>query len=167
MSTATSTANGSVSAEAEAWVEQFIAGWRAPTDAESFADHFDRIISDDVRMVQPQIPTAVGRQAFREAFVRPVFSLISDLHASVHHWAASGDVVLIEFTLAGTLGGRPVSWDAVDKVTLRDGIAIERISYFDPLPLLGAVATRPRSWPRFARSQLTQIRQRLDKRGKR
>jgi ketosteroid isomerase-like protein len=167
MSAVTTSANGAASAEAEAWVERFIDGWRAPRDPESFADHFDPILAEDVRMVQPQLPTAVGRRAFREGFVRPVFSLIPDLHATVHRWAAAGDAVLIEFTLSGTLGGREVSWDAVDRITLRDGIAAERHAYFDPLPLLAAVATRPRAWPRFARVQLTQIRQRLDKRGNR
>jgi ketosteroid isomerase-like protein len=158
---AAATRNGAANADAEAWVAEFIDGWRAPRDADSFCDHFDPILADDVRMVQPQLPTAVGRRAFREDFARPVFGLIPDLHADVHRWAARGDMILIEFTLSGTLAGRPVSWDAVDRVTLRDGLAIERRSYFDPLTLLGAVATRPRAWPAFARAQLKQIRNRL------
>jgi ketosteroid isomerase-like protein len=146
---------------AEDWVRGFIEGWRAPTDADSFADHFDELMTDDVRLIQPQLPAAVGRRAFREQFARPVFELIGDLHATVHRWAADGDTVLIEFTLAGTLGGQPVSWDAVDRVTLRDGLAAERRSYFDPTPLLAAIATRPRVWPRFARLQAQQLRRRI------
>jgi ketosteroid isomerase-like protein len=145
----------------EEWVQEFIEGWRAPTDADSFADHFDELLTDDVRMIQPQVPTAVGRRAFREQFARPVFELIPDLHAQVHRWAAEGDTALIEFTLSGTLGGRPVSWDCVDRVTLRGGRAAERRAYFDPTPLLAAVATRPRVWPRFARLQARQLGRRL------
>jgi ketosteroid isomerase-like protein len=164
MSVAT-TANGVAATDGgrttDEWVRAFIEGWRAPTDADSFADHFDDLMTDDVRLIQPQVPTAVGRRAFREQFARPVFELIGDLHATVHRWADAGDAVLIEFTLAGTLGGRPVSWDCVDRVTLRDGLATERRAYFDPGPLLAAVATRPRAWPRFARLQAEQLRRRL------
>jgi ketosteroid isomerase-like protein len=159
------TANGVTATDdgrtTEEWVRAFIEGWRAPTDADSFADHFDHLMADDVRLIQPQLPTAVGRQAFREQFARPVFELVPDLHATVHRWAAHGDTVLIEFTLAGTLGGRPVSWDCVDRVTLRDGLATERRAYFDPTPLLAAVATRPRAWVRFARLQAQQLRRRI------
>lgn len=163
MSVATTT-SGATAAEArtaEDWVQAFIEGWRAPADADSFADHFDGLMTDDIRTIQPQLPTAVGRRAFREQFARPVFELIPDLRATVHRWAVDADVVLIEFTLSGTLGGRRVSWDCVDRVTLRAGRASERRAYFDPTPLLAAVATRPRVWPRFARLQAQQLRRRL------
>ena len=153
--------NDATERSVDEWVQEFIEGWRAPTGPESFADHFDELLTDDVRMIQPQVPTAVGRRAFREQFVRPVFELIPDLHAEVHRWAADCDTALIEFTLSGTLGGRPVSWDCVDRVTLRGGRAAERRAYFDPTPLLAAVATRPRVWPRFARLQARQLGRRL------
>lgn len=32
-------------------------------------------------------------------------------------------------------------------------LAVERESYFDPAPLIAAVATTPRAWPRFLRLQ--------------
>ena len=142
---------------AEAWVAEFVAGWRDPVDADSFADHFDRVCTDDVRMIQPQLPPTVGKRAFRERFVRPTFELIPDLHAIVHDWTVAGDVIYIDFTLAGTLGGKPISWPCVDRVVLRDGLACERRAYFDPTPLLAAVATRPRSWPAFVRIQARRV----------
>jgi ketosteroid isomerase-like protein len=158
------TTNG-VAAETERttedWVRGFIEGWRAPADADSFADHFDDLLADDIRLIQPQVPITVGRRAFREQFARPLFELIPDLHGTVGRWAADGDTVLIEFTLSGTLGGRSLSWECVDRVTLRDGRAAERRAYFDPMPLLAAVAGRPRVWPRFARLQTQQLRRRL------
>jgi len=138
---------------AERWVGEFIEGWRAPAGADAFADHFERVCTEDVRMIQPQLPTLVGREAFREGFVRPTFDLIPNLHATVHDWAASGDVIFINFTLEGTVGGKQVRWPCVDRVVLRDGLACERRAYFDPAPLLRAVATRPRAWPTFARIQ--------------
>ena len=62
------------------------------------------------------------------------------------------EVVFIEFTLVGTFGGREISWPAVDRFLLREGLGAERLSYFDPLqPLLGTL-TRPSGWGRLLRS---------------
>jgi ketosteroid isomerase-like protein len=146
---------------AQRFVEQFAAGWRDAVDADAFSDHFEPLLTDDVRLIQPQVPTTVGKKAFREVFARPLFELIPDIRAEVHRWAAREDFVLIEFTLSGTLGGRPVSWKVVDRIILRDGLVAERLAYFDPTPLLAAIATRPRAWPTFARLQFSQIRNRL------
>jgi SnoaL-like domain len=143
------------------WVQAFAEGWRAPTGADAFADHFDRLIDDDIRLEQPRIPTLVGREAFRERFARPLFTLIPDVHGRVESWAASGEKLFIEVVVEGTLGGRPVRFRSLDEIQLRDGLAIERRANLDPLPLLGAVATRPRAWPRFMRTQALQLRQRL------
>jgi hypothetical protein len=64
------------------------------------------------------------------------------------------DGVLIEFRLIGTLGGRSIEWPVVDRFVLREGLAVERVSYYDPTRLLLAILTRPRSWLRFLRSGL-------------
>jgi hypothetical protein len=73
----------------------------------------------------------------------------------VHRWGATADGVLIEFTQSGTVGGRPVSWDAVDRFVVgEDGLATERVSYFDSAPIALTVARRPRAWPAFLRSRL-------------
>ena len=56
---------------AEAFVAGFAEGWRAPRDADSFADFFEPLLAPDVRLVQPQVPTTIGREAFREQFARP------------------------------------------------------------------------------------------------
>ncbi len=84
---------------------------------------------------------------------------IPDLTGEMHRWGATDDGVLIEFTLSGTSGGRPISWDAVDRFVLReDGLATERINYFDSMPVALAAATRPRAWPALLRSRLRQLR---------
>jgi ketosteroid isomerase-like protein len=107
----------------------------------------------------------VGRRAFRERFVRPIFSLIDDLRGTVESWAAADEVVLIELTLTGSVAGRPFRLAVVDRVTLRDGLAAERVSYFDPTPLLLAVASRPTAWPRFLRIQASRLLGRRDNGG--
>jgi ketosteroid isomerase-like protein len=151
-------------AAAQAWVEGFIEGWRAPAGPDAFYAHFRPMLAPEVRLIQPQLPTAVGHEEFRGRFVEPLFKLMPDLHAEVEHWAARGDNVLIAFTLIATVGGRPVRWRVVDRIVLRDGVATMRESYFDPTPLLLAVATRPRAWPRFLAARARSLAGRLRRR---
>ncbi|MGC1166050.1 MAG: hypothetical protein WA862_08075 [Solirubrobacterales bacterium] len=62
---------------------------------------------------------------------------------------------LIEFTLSGTTAGVPLSWRAVDHIVLReDGLASQRVSYFDSVPLILTVLRHPGAWPAFVRSRL-------------
>jgi hypothetical protein len=140
---------------AREWVQAFAEGWRAPAGADAFADHFDRWLDPEIRLVQPQIPPIVGRAACREQFARPLFALVPDIHGTVEGWGWNGDTVYIELRLAGTVGHRPVTMHTCDRVTLRDGVAVERVAYIDPSPLLAAIARTPRAWPRFIRQQLS------------
>jgi ketosteroid isomerase-like protein len=148
---------------AETWVAGFAEGWRAPAGPDAFAAHFNELLAPDVRLIQPQLPTLVGHQAFREGFVEPVFALIPDLHGDVERWAANGETLYIELSVSGTLGGRALSWRVCDRVRLRDGVAVERESYFDPTTLIAAVLTRPRAWPLFLRLQARQLANRRTK----
>ena len=132
--------------EADAYAERFTAAWANPS-IEGFCD----ILDPQVRLVQPLAPTIVGHAAFREQFAR-LFELIPDLYGEVTGHTADGSVVHIDMTLRGTLGGKPVQWDLCDRITLSGGLATERISYFDPLPLLAAIATRPRAWRAAAKT---------------
>jgi hypothetical protein len=139
---------------AERWVAGFAEGWRAPSGPEAFAAHFRRLLAPDVRLIQPQMPTVVGHRAFEERFVKPMFATIPDLHGDVERWAAHGETIYIELTLSGTLAGRALSWRACDRITLREGMAVERESYFDPTPLIATVARTPRAWPVFLRLRM-------------
>jgi ketosteroid isomerase-like protein len=139
---------------AAAWVEMFTEGWRQPTDADSFCDHFDPWMDPEVRLIQPQLPPVVGRRAFREKFARPLFELVPDLRGTVEGWAARGEMIYIELRLEGTVGRRRFQMRTCDRITLRDGKAVERIAYLDATPLLTAVLRSPRSWPRFVRMRL-------------
>lgn len=138
---------------AEAFVAGFVEGWRSPESAEDAARHFEPLLAPDVRLIQPQLPVGVGYEDLRRRFLEPLFELMPDVRGEVDRWAARGDDVFIELTLIGTIGGRPVSMRACDRVTLRDGLAVERESHADPAPLLVAVARSPRTWPRFLRRQ--------------
>jgi ketosteroid isomerase-like protein len=138
---------------AQAWVLAFAEGWLAPASADAFADHFQPWFDPHIRLIQPQLPTLVGHQAFRERFARPLFALIPDLDGQVERFAIGTDCAYIELTLRGTLGGRPIAWRVCDRATLRDGLVVERESYFNPTPLLRGILTRPRAWPALAHTR--------------
>ena len=146
---------------AEAWVAGFAEGWRAPAGADGLVANFEPMLAPDVRLIQPQLPTLVGHDAFRRGFAEPLFTLVPDLHGRVVRWGSRGDDVFIEVELEGSLGGRPVRFTSCDRITLRDGVAIEREAHMDPTPLLLAVVRAPRAWPAFARVQLAGLRLRL------
>jgi steroid delta-isomerase-like uncharacterized protein len=143
---AESQGSAGTNAAAAAFVDGFAEAW-GRSDVESLL----ALLADDIVLIQPLMAPVEGKAAARESFAR-LFRLFPDLHADVHRWAASGDLVFIEFTLEGTFGGRKVSWPAVDRFFLQDGLAKERISYFDPGPLLLQTITRPRGWRRLVSS---------------
>ena len=93
-------------------------------------------------MTQPLAAPARGPAGLRQLFT-PLFEAMPDLRVDVMRWGATDDGALIEIRLHGTLGGRPLAWTAVDRFVLRDGQIAERHSYFDPLPLVRAMALAP------------------------
>jgi SnoaL-like domain len=136
-------------------VRAFADGWRAPGSVERFCDHFEPWLDPDIRLVQPQMPTAIGHRAFRERFARPLFELMPDIHGTVEGWAASGNTIYIELRLDGTVGSRKVALRTCDRISLgEDGRAIERVAHLDPLPMLKAIMLSPRAWPMALRLQL-------------
>ncbi len=145
--------NGDGTEAAADFVRRFEEYWRTPTP-EGLAS----LLAPDVLLVTPLMPTAHTLADGQRAFAA-LFDLIPDLTGEVHRWGATEDGVLIEFTLSGTAGGKPISWHAVDRFVVgEDGLADERISYFDSAPIALTVARRPRTWPGFARSRLRQLR---------
>jgi ketosteroid isomerase-like protein len=134
------------------FVERFKAFWAAP-DPAALGD----LLHEDAHLVQPMMPEARSR-AHYAALTGQLLTFIPDLRGTTRRWGETDDGVLIEHTLAGTLGGKPLRWDIADRITLRDGKVVERIAYFDPLPIAVAVLTRPRAWLPFLRLRLRQGR---------
>jgi hypothetical protein len=134
---------------ADDFAHRFAEYWKAPTP-----EGLDTVLAERVRLIAPMTPATETLEDGRRAFA-DLLELIPDLTAEVRRWGPTPDGVLIEFTLSGTAGGRPISWDAVDRFVLgSDGRATERVSYFDSAPLLLAVVRRPRAWRGFVRSRL-------------
>jgi hypothetical protein len=144
-----------VSEAARRYVEVFAEGWRAPTDADALADHFEPWLDPQFRFNQPLVGgTLVGVQAFREHFARTTFELLSDIRVTVESWAANGETLFIEVRIEANVGSRAVTLRACDRFILRDGRPFDRVTYFDALPLLSAILRSPRLWTRAARVTL-------------
>jgi len=123
------------------FVRRFAEFWSAPSP-----DLLAMLLADDVRLAAPMTSVthtlAEGERAFAG-----IFDLIPDLTAEVHAWGATASGVLIDLTLSGNAGGAPISWRAVDRIEIgEDGLATERVSHFDSLPLILTAARRPRAW---------------------
>lgn len=129
------------------FVERFARWWSDPDP-----DRLGELLADDVRLVQPLAPDTRNLADGVEAF-RSLFRFLPDLRGTVHDFAVDGNTVFIHFTLSATYGGRPISWDAVDRFVVRDdGLATERLSFFDSRPLALQMLMRPRGWAQLARS---------------
>jgi hypothetical protein len=136
-------------AAAADFAARFADYWRAPTPA-----GLSSVLAERVRLVAPMTPVTKTLSEGQEVFAG-LFELIPDLTGEMHRWGATDDGVMIEFTLSGSVGGKPIAWHAVDRFVIgKDGLATERVNYFDSMPVALAAATRPRAWPAFLRNRL-------------
>jgi hypothetical protein len=129
------------------FVERFARWWGDPDP-----DRLGELLAEDVRLVQPLAPDTTTLAEAVASF-RRLFRFLPDLHGTVHDSSVDGNLVFIHFTLSATYGGSPISWDAVDRFVLReDGLAAERVSFFDSQPLAVQMLTRPRGWVQLVHS---------------
>ena len=122
---------------AEDFVRRFAAFWSAPDPA-----RLDDLLADDVRLAQPLSAATHGIDEARGAF-RRLLAQFPDLRATVDRWSGDDQHVFIEFRLRGTIGSDVIERPAIDRLTLRGDKATERVSYFDPLPLVGTLLWHP------------------------
>jgi ketosteroid isomerase-like protein len=131
-----------VSAE---FVDRFAEWWSNPDP-----DRLHQLLAEDVCLIQPLAPDTFKLADARAAFHR-LLRFLPDLRGEVHDSSVDGNLVFIHFTLRATYGGRPITWDAVDRFVLRDdGLATERVSFFDSQPLGLQMLSRPRGWLQLA-----------------
>ena len=133
-------------AGAAEFVEGFRRFWSDPDPADLAA-----LLTRDVRLVQPLSPVMHGIEEAQAEF-RRLFRWLPDLRGEVDRWRGDGEEVFIEFRLRARIGGRTVEWPVVDRFSLASGRARERVSYFDPLPLVLRLARAPRGAFRWWRS---------------
>lgn len=143
---------------AAAFVQRFREVWAAPT-----VEGLDAVTHPDVCYLQPMHPPVHGREQ-ASAYWRRIFTLMPDLHIDVVNWAVAGDdIVYVEFRINGTLGGKRVSWPAIDRYELDEaGRVRRRTLYCDSLPMAGAVL-RPRGLAAVLRAALRTMRRGSDR----
>jgi ketosteroid isomerase-like protein len=133
-------------------VRRFADAW-----TKSDPDAFTPLFHPDVHLIHPMERNTHGVDEARE-FMARTMSLVPDLKYDVEGWAAGSGHVMIWGRLYGTLAGKPIEWPLVDKIKMDDGLIRERVAYFDPMPIAGAVARRPGAWLPYARSILGRLR---------
>ena len=130
----------------EAFVARFSEFWANPRP-----ERMGELLSTDVLLKQPLSAPLQGLAAV-EAEFRKILGWLPDLRGDVERWNGAGDTLFIEFRLRATLAGRAYGWPVVDRFTLRGDKAIERVSYFDSLPLVLRILRHPRAWRAWWRS---------------
>lgn len=122
-------------------LDAFVEGWLTPSP-----HAWDRLLAPDVELVQPLLRNCRGREQWWREAAR-LMRLVPDLRGEVLSWSATGDTMFIDVRFTGTLGGRPLTWRAVDVLTLdATGTVLRRESHFDSVPLILTVLRRPRAW---------------------
>jgi hypothetical protein len=139
-------------ADANAFLDVFVEGWRQPRSLQQFLDHFLPHVDPEVRLRQP-LGEEHGHSGFERVF-RRLFTLMPDIHGEVCEVFTRLGGLLIVLRMEGSLGRSRYSWTIIDRITLRDARLVERQAYFNPLPLFGAIVRRPSAWPRALRSLL-------------
>lgn len=128
-----------------AFARAFERAWAEPTPERLVA-----LLHPEVTLHQPTAPPIRGREAALADF-RRLFRWLPGLHGVVERSSSDGDQVFIEHRLRAPIGRGGFELPAVDRFVLRDGLAIERIVYFDRVPFVLAVLGSPRHVPGFLR----------------
>jgi hypothetical protein len=131
---------------AEQFVAMFAEFWRRPSPQQ-----LPELLHTDVVLVQPLAPRTVGIEAAQAQFER-LFRSLPGLTADIDHWRGDEDMVFIEFRLRACIGRDVLEWPNVNRLRLRDGMASERITYFDPLAVLPTLLRHPSIAWRWHRS---------------
>ncbi|OBB96533.1 hypothetical protein A5782_04840 [Mycobacterium sp. 852002-40037_SCH5390672] len=142
----------SASSNPKTFVIKFAEFWADPS-SQGLAE----LLQPDVVLMQPLVPRMVGIEAAQAQFQRFRYCL-PGLHAHVDHWCGDGDLVFIEFRLHARIGGAVIEWPNVNRLQLRNGKGIERVTYFDPLAILPTLLRHPSlgwRWWRWWRSSIS------------
>lgn len=132
--------------------EQFVTAFTDFWDNPS-SQRLPELLHPDVVLVQPLAPRTVGIEAAQAQFER-FFSCLPGLRGDVDHWCGDNDVMFIEFRLCAKLRRDKFEWPNVNRLRLREGKGIERVTYFDSLAVLPILLRHPSIARRWQRSRV-------------
>lgn len=116
----------------KAFVKKFEHAWRDPIA------RFARLFHPEGTLFQQGMERPLTRDEITPHVSR-VLTLMPDQQIEVKRWAANRDDVFIEWSASATLRNQPIVWSGASRFTLRDGLILEEIAYFDTLPLRAIV----------------------------
>lgn len=120
--------------------ERFTATWQNPT-----AHKLGELLADDIVLYQPHMTPIKGKQAAVQEFER-LLNWLPGTHSVVKCWREDEEIALIEHELNFPFGNKCIKLPAVDRFILADGLARERVVYFDQVRLITAVLKHPSKW---------------------
>jgi SnoaL-like protein len=121
------------------FVETFTQVWASP-EPEAFAE----LWAEGGILLHPTMGTSIAKEEIPD-YVRRLKSFVPDISLEPKRWASSGNDLFIEWTISMTPPGEdePISWDGVDRFTLKGDRAVEGIAYFDTSPMWGRMGASP------------------------
>ena len=133
--------------EPEEWVASFDAHWQRGRPA---LDQLLALLGPDIRLSAPGLRSTEGIRAATVAFEQ-TFVVFPDLTGRVLSWAASSSVLFIEMEFTATAGSGPIHWKNVDRFAFVNGVAVERVAFFNPRRIRKALLSSPAGWLQLLR----------------
>lgn len=99
--------------DSEKFVERFTRVWSSP-QPEEFAD----LWTQDGTLLHPGMSEPIGRLEIVD-YLRRITALTPDIRLRPLRWASVDKYVFIEWTISATFAGEQLSWNGVDRFTLR------------------------------------------------
>ena len=112
------------------WVTAFAEVWKAPRER---LDQLLALLDENVVLKAPTTPPVMKGHSESRRVLERAFPAMPDWRAEVHRWSAEDDTLFIEMSFSATIGGKPVTWRNVDRFLFRDGVAVERTAFFNPV----------------------------------
>lgn len=126
--------------DSELFTQRFADFWASPSP-----ERMAELLHPEVVLIQPLSRPMIGLAAAQDEF-RRLFAFLPDLKATVDRALGGDELLYIEFRLHASLGRERIEWPVVDRFYLQDGKALERMTYFDPLPILLRMLRHPSRW---------------------
>ncbi|MDT0636018.1 nuclear transport factor 2 family protein [Spectribacter hydrogenoxidans] len=129
----------------DSFCKRFEIAWHNPT-----AEKLVSLLTEDVVLYQPHRPPLRGRAAVRVEFSR-LLAWLPGTYSKVMRWLEDSQEAFIEHELHFPAGSGFIRIPAVDRFILEDGLAKERVVYFDRFLLFAGVLRHPSLWPGYVR----------------
>jgi hypothetical protein len=131
-------ADSLTAAEAQAFIERYVAAWASDDPATSLGALWDA----EGKLYDPLLDHVLSGAQI-PALTRAQLNAAPDLVWTLLDWTMRGDTIIMEWRNEWTLAGKRFEWQGVDKMTLKNGKIVEERVYMDTAPLRAAKEGKP------------------------